>query len=65
VSSFLNLETSNEIVGMRVINMLGQIVVIQKGTSKRLDTSSLNTGLYILKVIQKNGNESSIQIVKK
>jgi hypothetical protein len=65
VSSFLNLETSNEIVGMRVINMLGQIVVIQKGTSKRLDTSSLNRGLYILKVIQKNGNESSIQIVKK
>jgi|TARA_B110000879_G_scaffold40877_3_gene57404 hypothetical protein len=65
VSSFLNIETSDEIVGMRVINMLGQIVIIQKGSSKRLTTSSLNTGLYILKVTHKNGNESSIQIVKK
>ena len=50
---------------MRVINMLGQIVIIQKGTSKTLDTSTLNTGLYILKVNHKNGNESSIQIIKK
>ena len=64
-TSFLNIQTSDEIVGMRVINMLGQIVIIQKGSSKRLTTSSLNTGLYILKVTHKNGNESSIQIVKK
>lgn len=65
VTSFLNIQTSDEIVGMRVINMLGQIVIIQKGSSKRLTTSSLNTGLYILKVTHKNGNESSIQIIKK
>ncbi len=65
VNNFLNVETSNEIIGMRVINMLGQIVIIQKGTSKTLDTSTLNTGLYILKVNHKNGNESSIQIIKK
>ena len=64
-TSFLNIETSDEIVGMRVINMLGQIVIIQKGSSKRLTTSSLNTGLYILKVTHKNENESSIQIIKK
>ena len=64
-TSFLNIQTSDEIVGMRVINMLGQIVIIQKGSSKRLTTSSLNTGLYILKVTHKNGNESSIQIIKK
>jgi len=64
-TSLLNIETSDEIVGMRVINMLGQIVIIQKGSSKRLTTSSLNTGLYILKVTHKNGNESSIQIIKK
>jgi hypothetical protein len=65
VNNFLNVKTSNEIIGMRVINMLGQIVIIQKGTSKTLDTSTLNTGLYILKVNHKNGNESSIQIIKK
>lgn len=65
VNNFLNVETSNEIIGMRVINMLGQITIIQNGTSKTLDTSTLNTGLYVLKVIHKNGNESSIQIVKK
>lgn len=65
VNNFLNVETSNEIIGIRVINMLGQIVIIQKGTSKTLDTSTLNTGLYILKVNHKNGNESSIQIIKK
>jgi len=64
-TSLLNIETSDEIVGMRVINMLGQIVIIQKGSSKRLTTSSLNTGLYILKVTHKNENESSIQIIKK
>ena len=50
---------------MRVINMLGQIVIIQNGTSKTLDTSTLNTGFYVLKVVHINGNESSIQIVKK
>ena len=65
VNNFLNVETPNEIIGIRVINMLGQIVIIQKGTSKTLDTSTLNTGLYILKVNHKNGNESSIQIIKK
>jgi len=65
VNNFLNVKTSNEIIGMRVINMLGQIVIIQKGTSKTLDTSTLNTGLYILKVNHKNGNESLIQIIKK
>ena len=65
VNNFLNVETSNEIIGMRVINMLGQIVIIQNGTSKTLDTSTLNTGFYVLKVVHINGNESSIQIVKK
>lgn len=65
VNNLLNVETSNEIIGMRVINMLGQIVIIQNGTSKTLDTSTLNNGLYVLKVNHKNGNESSIKIIKK
>jgi len=50
--------------GIKVINTLGQICIIQSGFSNTLDISQLKSGIYILKILQDNGTSSTKRFIK-
>lgn len=60
----ITISAPSRIKGIKVVNLLGQIVIIQNGFSDNLDISNLKSGMYILKIIQENGVISSKRIVR-
>ncbi len=62
-SDYINIETTSEIKDVSVYNMMGQLVL--KAVSKKVDTSKLSNGTFILEVTSNNGEKSVSKIVKK
>jgi len=66
VKDHLNVKGDKEITEINVFNAAGQKILSQKNTvnSLKLGTSSLSKGVYILQIIDKEGNCTSTKFVK-
>ena len=63
-TDIITINAPSRIIGIRAVNLLGQITMIQDGFSNTLDVSKLTSGVYILKIIQENGVVSSKRFVR-
>ena len=63
-NDFITVKSSSEIVSMKAVNMLGQIVIIQTGNSNNLNISTLSPGLYVLKLVDSKGLKTQKQFIK-
>ncbi|CAI8418950.1 MAG: Uncharacterised protein [Flavobacterium sp. SCGC AAA160-P02] len=63
-TDIITINAPSRIIGIRAVNLLGQITMIQDGFSNTLDVSRLTSGVYILKIIQENGVVSSKRFVR-
>jgi len=66
VKNNLFVKSTKDIVEFNVFNFAGQKVLYQKNSTKipQLNTSSLSKGVYILQMIDKEGNSTSTKFVK-
>lgn len=64
-NGIVNISGKN-IVNMEVVNIMGQVVMSKlcDADETKIDISSLNTGVYLIKLRNKNGKEFSEKIVK-
>ena len=53
------------IKGIKAVNLLGQVMIVQNGYSNNLNVSGLKAGIYILKINQENGVISTKRFIKK
>tara|TARA_B100000767_G_scaffold275375_1_gene312045 strand:+ start:2604 stop:3923 length:1320 start_codon:yes stop_codon:yes gene_type:complete len=53
------------IKGIKAVNLLGQVMIVQNGYSNTLNVSGLKAGIYILKINQENGVISTKRFIKK
>lgn len=63
----LNLQYTATIEAIQVTNMLGQVVLTANNvgaTNTKVDMSNLQTGTYIVKVTNANGNNIAVKVVK-
>ncbi len=65
VRNELNISSKSDLRNISVYNLSGQLVLNSKSTSKKLDTSSLSAGIYLVKVELKNGQTETFKIVKR
>jgi hypothetical protein len=63
-SGILNVQSNTAIIQIEIYNLLGQLV---KSNSNRstIDISSVDQGIYFIKVMDENGNFGSQKVVKK
>ena len=66
VKSILVVNSIKTIINMKIINQLGQTVFSEEinGTSKKVDLSKLNSGIYYLKIKFIGGNTTTNKIIK-
>ena len=64
VSDILTIHSASNIVSIKAINLLGQVLVIQNGVSNKLNVSTLPSGTYILKIVNENGAVSTKKFIK-
>lgn len=70
-NGIFNMDFKNDVNSIRVIDILGKVVYSEKmasasaGTTKRIDLSSLNNGLYIVSVANDNGTSNYKIILNK
>lgn len=66
VKDNLFVKSTKEIVELNIFNLAGQKILSQKNNTKvpQLNTSSLSKGVYILQIIDKQGNSTSTKFVK-
>lgn len=64
VKDELNISTKNEVKNISVYNLSGQLVMNSKSNSKKLNTNSLSSGVYIVKVKFTNGKNETFKILK-
>ena len=65
VSDELNISTKEAVKLFSVYNVSSQKVMAIKGESKKINTSSLTSGIYMLKVEFQNGQVDTFKIIKK
>lgn len=63
VTDFVQIETSEAIKEVIVINALGQ--QIRKGNSNKIDFSGYSTGVYIIKISLENNMTHTQKLIKK
>ncbi|NND23406.1 MAG: T9SS type A sorting domain-containing protein, partial [Acidimicrobiia bacterium] len=63
-SGILNIQSRTNIVHIEIYNQLGQLVFSNTGT-KTIDISSLEQGIYFVKIMDEYGNVSSKKVVKR
>ncbi|MCL6294871.1 T9SS type A sorting domain-containing protein [Jejuia spongiicola] len=61
---FLNITSNSQITKLEVYNSLGQIVLLELNKAS-INVSSLNTGLYFIKIEDILGNSETKKVVKK
>ncbi len=66
VKRILKLKSQKIIKDMKIVNQFGQLVLSEElnATSKDIDLSKLNSGMYFLKLSFKNGHKAVKKIVK-
>lgn len=65
VRNELNITSKSDLRNISVYNLSGQLVMNSKFPSKKLDTSSLSAGIYMVKVELENGRNETFKIVKR
>ncbi|MCF6307571.1 MAG: T9SS type A sorting domain-containing protein [Flavobacteriaceae bacterium] len=67
VNEKLNIQSQSPIIKVEVYNLLGQLLISKsnKTAIKNINTTSLNTGVYFIRVTDQNNNYSIKQIIKK
>ena len=65
VKNKLNITSKSDLRNISVYNLSGQLVMNSKFPSKKLDTSSLSAGIYMVKVELENGRNETFKIVKR
>jgi hypothetical protein len=65
VNDVLTVTNNNDITNISVINMLGQTVITKdiNSTKTQLDMSSLNNGVYLIKIVSE-GKNKTLKIIK-
>ena len=55
---FINILSTNPVARIEIISLLGQVIISEntEAQSYKLDISELNLGLYVVKVLTKDGN---------
>lgn len=66
VKDILHIKAAGDVSEFRVFNLAGQKIHSKKNTSKtpQLDVSDLPTGNYLLQLIYKNGNATSVRFIR-
>lgn len=65
VKDELNILSKTEIKNVSVYNVSGQSVLNSRSNSKNISTSSLTSGVYMVRVELANGQIETFKIVKK
>ena len=60
----LNIESESTITQIEIYNQLGQLVT-SNSNQNTIDISSVNTGLYFVKLKDDNGNVTTQKVIKK
>ena len=61
-TSILNIDSQIALVKVEVFSILGKKVL--SANSKSIDVSDLNSGIYVLKIIDDRGNQSTLKFIK-
>ena len=67
IKDYLAVDTSfqNQIASIEIINTLGQVVLKENNVTNRIDTDKLQAGVYVAKIILKDGKVINRKIIKK
>ena len=67
IKDYLAVDTSfqNQIASIEIINTLGQVVLKENNVTNRIDTDKLQAGVYVTKIILKDGKVINRKIIKK
>ncbi len=63
VNDILSIDIENEIKSVEIYNIQGQRVI--KSNSKQIETSSLNSGIYMVRIEDTNGGIATQKLIKK
>jgi len=63
VKSILNIQPKESISSVNVYNTVGQLVITSKD-AQQLDFSSLEKGIYFVRILDKKGNETTKKVIK-
>ena len=63
--NFLNVKTQENLSSLQVLDILGKSIIMKKNVKETLDISTLNKGVYFLKLISDNGLISTKRFIKK
>ena len=64
-TNFLNVKTQENLSSLQVLDILGKSIITKKDVKETLDISTLNKGVYFLKLISDNGLISTKRFIKK
>ncbi|MFL3661533.1 MAG: T9SS type A sorting domain-containing protein [Polaribacter sp.] len=64
-TNFLNLKTQENLSSLQVLDILGKSIILKKEVKETLDISTLNNGVYFLKLTSDNGLISTKRFIKK
>lgn len=67
IKDYLAVDTSfqNQIASIEIINTLGQVILKENNVTNRIDTDKLQAGVYVAKIILKDGKVINRKIIKK
>ncbi len=60
----LNISSKKEIEKIKVYNMLGSVLMEEKGNVSSINTSNLGSGIYFISILTKTGYEKSLKFIK-
>ena len=64
-TNFLNVKTQENLSSLQVLDKLGKSIIMKKEVKETLDISTLNKGVYFLKLTSDNGLISTKRFIKK
>ena len=64
-TNFLNVKTQENLSLLQVLDILGKSIILKKEVKETLDISTLNKGVYFLKLTSDNGLISTKRFIKK
>ena len=67
IKDYLAVDASfqNQIVSIEIINTLGQVILKENNVTNKIDTDKLQAGVYVAKIILKDGKVINRKIIKK
>lgn len=67
IKDYLAVDASfqNQIVSIEIINTLGQVILKENNVTNKIDTDKLQAGVYVTKIILKDGKVINRKIIKK